>query len=48
MDRDRLIRQMRQIVGGDGVIHERNQLRTYETDGLAAAPTRPTGWPPSG
>src|SRR6266540_2915688 len=27
---------MRQIVGDTGVIHERNQLRTYETDGLAA------------
>ena len=36
MDRDRLIRRMRQIVGDTGVIHERNQLRTYETDGLAA------------
>jgi glycolate dehydrogenase FAD-linked subunit len=36
VDRDRLIREMRQIVGDAGVIHERNRLRTYETDGLAA------------
>ena len=36
VDRDRLIRQMQRIVGEGGVIHEHNQLRTYETDGLAA------------
>jgi glycolate oxidase len=36
VDRDRLIEQMRRIVGERGVIHEHNQLRTYETDGLAA------------
>src|SRR5512132_785740 len=36
VDRDRLIREMQQIVGDAGVIHERNRLRTYETDGLAA------------
>jgi glycolate oxidase len=35
-DRQRLIERMRAVVGAGGVISERNQLRTYECDGLAA------------
>jgi glycolate oxidase len=36
MDRAELIRQLIAAVGAQGVISERNQLRTYECDGLAA------------
>ena len=36
MDRAALIRQMVAAVGPHGVISERNQLRTYECDGLTA------------
>jgi glycolate oxidase len=36
VDRPELIRRMTVIVGPSGVISERNQLRTYECDGLAA------------
>src|SRR5919197_4210971 len=36
MDREALIQRMVEIVGPDGVISERNQLRTYECDGLTA------------
>jgi glycolate oxidase len=36
MDRAELIRRMVEVVGPDGVISERNQLRTYECDGLTA------------
>jgi glycolate oxidase len=36
MDRAALIRQMVAVVGPQGVISERNQLRTYECDGLTA------------
>ena len=35
MDRQALIRRLEEIVGPQGVISERNQLRTYECDGLA-------------
>ena len=35
MDREALIRRLEQVVGPQGVISERNQLRTYECDGLA-------------
>ena len=34
MERSRLIREMEGIVGAEGVIHEHEQLRTYECDGL--------------
>ncbi|MCA1848237.1 MAG: FAD-binding protein, partial [Actinobacteria bacterium] len=34
MERDRLIRTMRSILGPEGVISEREQLRSYECDGL--------------
>ena len=34
MKRSRLIREMEGIVGAEGVIHEHEQLRTYECDGL--------------
>jgi glycolate oxidase len=34
MERSRLIREMEGIVGREGVIHEHEQLRTYECDGL--------------
>src|ERR687895_716660 len=34
MERSRLIRKMESIVGAEGVIHEHEQLRTYECDGL--------------
>src|ERR671928_1735445 len=34
MERERLIRTMESILGPEGVIHEREQLRTYECDGL--------------
>src|ERR687893_858425 len=34
MERSRLIRKMEGIVGAQGVIHEHEQLRTYECDGL--------------
>ena len=34
MQRDLLIREMQSILGADGVISEREQLRTYECDGL--------------
>src|ERR671920_1088670 len=34
MERSRLIREMEGIVGAQGVIHEHEQLRTYECDGL--------------
>jgi glycolate oxidase len=36
VDRPELIRRMTAIFGASGVISERNQLRTYECDGLAA------------
>ena len=36
MDRDALIRRFTDVVGAHGVISERNQLRTYECDGLAS------------
>src|SRR5215207_6651487 len=35
MDQEALIRRLEEIVGPQGVISERNQLRTYECDGLA-------------
>jgi len=35
MDRDALIQRFTDAVGAHGVISERNQLRTYECDGLA-------------
>ena len=35
-DRDRLIRRMQSILGPGGVIAEREQLRTYECDGLTS------------
>ena len=35
MDRDALIQRFTDVVGAHGVISERNQLRTYECDGLA-------------
>ena len=34
MDRGQLIETMRGILGPEGVIHEREELRTYECDGL--------------
>ena len=34
MERSRLIREMEGIVGAEGVVHEHEQLRTYECDGL--------------
>ena len=34
MDRGRLIETMQEILGPQGVIYEREQLRTYECDGL--------------
>ena len=34
MERDRLIRTMESILGPEGVISEREQLRSYECDGL--------------
>src|SRR5215210_6465569 len=34
MERSRLIKDMEAIVGAEGVIHEHEQLRTYECDGL--------------
>ncbi|MGH3371153.1 MAG: FAD-binding protein, partial [Nocardioidaceae bacterium] len=34
MDRDALIQRLTEVVGAHGVISERNQLRTYECDGL--------------
>ncbi len=34
MERSRLIQEMRDILGDEGVIHEHEQLRTYECDGL--------------
>src|ERR671914_2879956 len=34
MERSRLIRKMESIVGAEGVVHEHEQLRTYECDGL--------------
>ena len=34
MERNRLIEEMRYILGEEGVIHEHEQLRTYECDGL--------------
>ncbi len=36
MDRDALIQRFNDVVGPHGVISERNQLRTYECDGLTA------------
>jgi len=36
VDRAQLIRRMTAVVGARGVVSERNQLRTYECDGLAA------------
>ena len=36
MDRAELIARMTAVVGRPGVVSERNQLRTYECDGLAA------------
>lgn len=36
MDRERVVRRMWEILGPDGVIAEREQLRTYECDGLAS------------
>jgi glycolate oxidase len=35
MDRAALLRRLHDVVGPQGVISERNQLRTYECDGLA-------------
>lgn len=35
-DRERLIRRMTEIVGAGGIIAEREQLRTYECDGLTS------------
>ena len=35
MDRQALIRRLEEIAGPQGVISERDQLRTYECDGLA-------------
>src|ERR671920_636283 len=34
MDRGQLIETMQEILGPEGVIHEREELRTYECDGL--------------
>jgi glycolate oxidase len=34
MERSRLIQEMQDILGDEGVIHEHEQLRTYECDGL--------------
>src|SRR5688500_20292646 len=34
MERDQLIRTMQSILGPEGVISEREQLRSYECDGL--------------
>src|SRR5215203_2204605 len=34
MERDKLIRTMESILGAEGVISEREQLRSYECDGL--------------
>src|SRR5919199_3026607 len=34
MDREALIETMQEILGPEGVIHDREQLRTYECDGL--------------
>ncbi|HLL39141.1 MAG TPA: FAD-linked oxidase C-terminal domain-containing protein [Rubrobacteraceae bacterium] len=34
MDREQLIRTMESILGTEGVVHEREQLRSYECDGL--------------
>ena len=34
MDRQALLRAMTSVVGPAGVVHEREKLRTYETDGL--------------
>jgi glycolate oxidase len=34
MERSQLIREMKKILGAEGVISEREQLRTYECDGL--------------
>jgi len=34
MDREQLIRTMESILGTEGVVHEREQLRAYECDGL--------------
>jgi glycolate oxidase len=34
MDRGQLIQTMKEILGPQGVIHEREELRTYECDGL--------------
>lgn len=34
MERSRLIKEMQGILGEEGVIHEHEQLRTYECDGL--------------
>jgi glycolate oxidase len=36
MDRAQLIRRLTEVIGPDAIITERNQLRTYECDGLAA------------
>ena len=34
MERSRLVQEMQNILGEEGVIHEHEQLRTYECDGL--------------
>jgi FAD/FMN-containing dehydrogenase len=34
MERDRLVETMQSIVGSEGVISEREELRSYECDGL--------------
>src|ERR671917_1730878 len=34
MEREQLIRTMESILGEEGVVHEREQLRSYECDGL--------------
>ena len=34
MEREQLVRAMEEILGTEGVISDREQLRTYECDGL--------------
>jgi glycolate oxidase len=34
MEREQLIRAMKSVLGTEGVVHEREQLRSYECDGL--------------
>jgi glycolate oxidase len=42
LNRDRLIRRMLDALGPEGVIHAREQLRTYECDGLTSYRVIPT------